>query len=357
MYRYRKSLKIGLSGSAFLGLLLLAAARAQTIGDVSLKELADDNAKVSRLTKMESQPLQALAAQGDADAEMEMARRAELGTGGLPKNRQESFAWYERAAEAGEDEAVLKLAKEYWFKDPQFDQWDEAQKLLQRARRYELEFGGEAEYDLGLMYLRGYGLPANPYKAEDYFEIASQHACPQAKSMLAILHAQQKAALVNASRRPRPDALKHFRTDVNRFGTLDYESRQVTDYGSVRSTEKLSKSFVITTEAACTMKIHWVKKDDGKVTEQDVEVNLAQDTVSEVLSYWQWSGASHGGAGVYLKVKPEPSILIFKNSGGPAIPELTLDNQDEAELVRAEFVRASALCRENPGTDRKITDD
>jgi hypothetical protein len=92
------------------------------------------------------------------------------------------------------------------------------------------------------------------------------------------------------------------------------------------------------------MKIHWVKNEDGKITEQDAEVNLARETVSEVLSYWQWSGASHGGAGVYLEVKPEPSILVFKDSGGPAIPELTLDDQGEAELLRAEFLRASALC-------------
>jgi hypothetical protein len=344
MQRFGKSMKVGLSGVALLGLLLLAAARAQTIGSESLKELADDNAKVNLLTEMESHSLQALAAHGDADAQMEMAKRAELGTGGVRKNRQESLAWYEKAAEAGEDGAVLKLAKEYWFKDPQFDQWDEAQRLLQRARRYELEFGSEAEYDLGLMYLRGYGLPFNPYKAEDYFKIASQHGCSQAKSMLPILHAQQKVALVNASRRPLPAALQHFRTDVNRFGTLNYVSRQVTDYGSVRGTEKLSKSFIITTEAACSMKIHWVKNEDGKITEQDAEVNLARETVSEVLSYWQWSGASHGGAGVYLEVKPEPSILVFKDSGGPAIPELTLDDQGEAELLRAEFLRASALC-------------
>lgn len=134
----------------------------------ALKEANPDLAdKIAATSEPETQALFAKAKNGDAAAMYQIEQKFGSGTGGLSKDDDESFAWLQKAAEAGDLSAQTDFGKELGWRgrDEESIAWE--RKAAERKDH-------EAEFRLGQHYEDGKGVDKNPAEAIKWYRLAAE---------------------------------------------------------------------------------------------------------------------------------------------------------------------------------------
>jgi TPR repeat protein len=136
------------------------------------------------------------AAQGNADAELSLAEAYRHGEG-VETNEQEYLRWLKRAADQGHPIAQGEYAMHIY--DPEMaDRWEEAATWFRKAAR---QGNNEAMFNLGLLHLRGHGVPKDRIVALAWLMVAEIDATDEVEENIAKM-------LANASEADRRKALK-----------------------------------------------------------------------------------------------------------------------------------------------------
>lgn len=136
------------------------------------------------------------AAQGNADAELSLAEAYRQGEG-VETNEQEYLRWLKRAADQGHPIAQGEYAMQIY--DPEMaDRWEEAATWFRKAAR---QGNNEAMFNLGLLHLRGHGVPKDRIVSLAWLMVAEIDATDEVEENIAKM-------LANASEADRRKALK-----------------------------------------------------------------------------------------------------------------------------------------------------
>lgn len=136
------------------------------------------------------------AAQGNADAELSLAEAYRQGEG-VETNEQEYLRWLKRAADQGHPIAQGEYAMHIY--DPEMaDRWEEAATWFRKAAR---QGNTEAMFNLGLLHLRGHGVPKDRIVSLAWLMVAEIDATDEVEENIAKM-------LANASEADRRKALK-----------------------------------------------------------------------------------------------------------------------------------------------------
>ena len=136
------------------------------------------------------------AAQGNADAELSLAEAYRQGEG-VETNEQEYLRWLKRAADQGHPIAQGEYAMHIY--DPEkTDRWKEAATWF---RKSAMQGNPEAMYNLGLLHLRGHGVPKDRIVSLAWLMVAEIDATVEIEENIAKM-------LTNASEADRRKALK-----------------------------------------------------------------------------------------------------------------------------------------------------
>jgi hypothetical protein len=143
------------------------------------------DARAERYTDLSLDDVTALARAGDMVAENELGRRYGLGLG-VPKNPEESFAWYQKGAAQRGCAAEANLAFMYF-------NGEGVAKDLELAKHWSLsaamQSSPQAQYALGYMYVTGTGVAKNGPIAERWFLLAAKAGSARArKSLIKMYH-------------------------------------------------------------------------------------------------------------------------------------------------------------------------
>lgn len=123
--------------------------------------------KIAATSEPETRALFAKAKNGDAAAMYLIEQKFGSGTGGLSKDDDESFAWLQKAAEAGDLSAQTDFGKELGWRgrDEESIVWE--RKAAERKDH-------EAEFRLGQHYEDGKGVEKNPAEAIKWYRLAAE---------------------------------------------------------------------------------------------------------------------------------------------------------------------------------------
>lgn len=136
------------------------------------------------------------AAQGNADAELSLAEAYRQGEG-VESNEQEFLRWLKRAADQGHPIAQGEYGMHIY--DPEMaDRWEEAATWFRKAAR---QGNTEAMFNLGLLHLRGHGVPKDRIVSLAWLMVAEIDATDEVEENIAKM-------LANASEADRRKALK-----------------------------------------------------------------------------------------------------------------------------------------------------
>ena len=118
--------------------------------------------------------------QGDADAQGNLGIMYERGEG-VPQDDAEAMKWYRKAADQGLGYAQRKLT----FIDDRQARAEELKELKWRAEQGNIR----AQLDLGLMYVRGSGVPQDDAEAAKWFRKAADQGNAYAQGNLGFMYA------------------------------------------------------------------------------------------------------------------------------------------------------------------------
>ena len=119
---------------------------------------------------------------GNADAQRAVG---EALLNGVEQTRAvEGMQWLERAAMQNDTRAMMLLGKAWLFGSVTAGRAPDATQARRWFERAQPNVNPQAAYYLGLMEKSGYGQPANPAAAADFFRFAAQQGLPEAMYLL-----------------------------------------------------------------------------------------------------------------------------------------------------------------------------
>ena len=156
---YESGVGVNKDYSEAVGWYLKAAERGQSIDMAkinSMQEIVDLFKKVDL---------------GDAEAQLELAKRYEKGIGGMNKDDAESAKWYRKAAEQGNAEAQSRVGKMYYNGEGVKANLREAVNWYRKAAEQGMS---EAQYLLGKCYCDGAGVRKDEAEALSWYLKAAE---------------------------------------------------------------------------------------------------------------------------------------------------------------------------------------
>lgn len=127
------------------------------------------------------------AAQGDAQAQYQLARCHEAGFG-VEEDFAEGQKWYERAAAQGHAGSQFALATWYAYGIHVDQDYDEAVNWYRRAAD---QGHADAQYAMGMNYAYGLGVPADLGQADAWYRKAAERGHAKAREALAKLESDR----------------------------------------------------------------------------------------------------------------------------------------------------------------------
>lgn len=283
--------------------------------------------------------------------------------------------WYQKAADQGRLDAVLKVAALYWFTNPKFENWSLARELLEKA--YFGGYASDAGFYLGEIYSHGLAVLPDGYKASSYYSTSAKAGDARSQKALAVLEAQKIRALSEIDTLSLPVALSRLRADLNRWSAVEYTRTEVTDYGRTlgKSVTRHELSLMPATGDRCLLLAHLEISVDGSVQHSDdFQFDLANESGSTVKTYSDWEheaadeqfrklarevgmekeadefaaanrAAADSGGGVGIRIDPDLFVLQIDDlNSKDRTPTLFFSNKDGVDMVRAELNRVMLLC-------------
>jgi TPR repeat protein len=101
-----------------------------------------------------------------------------------PTRAADGMQWLERAAEQNDIRAMILLGKAWLFGSTASGRKPDATQARRWFERAQPKLNPQAAYYLGLIEKGGYGNPANPAAAADFFRFGAQHNMPEAMYLL-----------------------------------------------------------------------------------------------------------------------------------------------------------------------------
>ncbi|OMJ23876.1 Protein sel-1-like protein [Smittium culicis] len=143
----------------------------------------------------------------------------------LPKNNQLALYNLEIAVEKGLHEAMFLLGDMYSkgeLSNNNEPNYDKALELFQKAASHGVV---EAQYNLGVYYLNGYGTPQSLELAVEYWEMASVQGFPMAALNLAKLYLEGYPADTQERIKKDPLKAKHYLHAAKKLGKSSFIER------------------------------------------------------------------------------------------------------------------------------------
>lgn len=125
--------------------------------------------------------LNPLAAEGNADAQVDLGKMYEIGQG-VAKNEAEAARWYRKAADQGDAQAQYNLGIMYDFGQGVPQSSAEAARWYSRAADQDHAL---SKYNLGLMYTHGRGVPKDLVEAHKWLNLAGDLAAVKYRDIVA----------------------------------------------------------------------------------------------------------------------------------------------------------------------------
>ena len=126
---------------------------------------------------------------GNAEVQIKVGWMYETGSGNLPRNIDKAIYWYQKAAEQGSVDALVRLGEVY-------SDTDKAAYWYQKAAE---KGSKDAQYALGAMYEDGKGVIQNAANAIEWYQKAAEGGIAKACLRIAIIYGSGKGV-------PRDDA-------------------------------------------------------------------------------------------------------------------------------------------------------
>ncbi len=115
-----------------------------------------------------------------------------------PVRAAEGVTWLERAAAQSDTRAMILLGKAWLFGALTTDRKPDATKARRWFERAQPSVNPQAAYYLGLIVKGGYGQPANPAAAAEFFRFAAQQGLPEAMYLLGNAYASGEGVGIDA---------------------------------------------------------------------------------------------------------------------------------------------------------------
>ena len=142
----------------------------------------------------QSTSLQALAEQGDADAQFQLGKRYSNGEG-VRKDMSKAGQWYRKAAEQGHTGAQFKLGVSYYGGEGVPKDVREAAQWYRKAAE---QGDAGAQVNLGFMYANGEGVPKDVREAVQWFRNAAEQGYASAQYNLGVAYYSGEGVPKNA---------------------------------------------------------------------------------------------------------------------------------------------------------------
>ena len=133
---------------------------------------------------------------GDAEAQLELAKRYEKGIGGVNKDYDESAKWYRKAAKQGNAEAQFRVGIMFYNGEGVNADPREAVKWYRKAAE---QGNAEAQYELALCYYNGNGVTKDLSKALNWYRKAAEQGHAEAQYDLGVCYEEGYGVTQNLS--------------------------------------------------------------------------------------------------------------------------------------------------------------